>query len=196
MKALLTSLIMLVTFGVNAQTIDLNKKDITKMKNFDGSKVSFFGFKPGMSRAEAVKKLKALKQFTYRFDEITAPSKDVNSMKEMMIEVSMKAGYNMGGRNPQIMKLIWYNGAKSLSEMQLHEIAYDFLKGDTKKLTVFSEVDLNGDLMLNFLDGKPEEKVSNGFIDHNYPAQHFMYTYTPFDEAAGGRSIILSFFNK
>jgi hypothetical protein len=149
---------------------DLRTTDITKLKNFDGNTISFFGLHKGMTKQEAVAKLNEEKQLTWYFDSYNTKSEDINSTEEMRIYVNM-IDNSQGEKSLELMYLIWKPGATTMSSMVIFKDAAGFTTGGTKKLFVKSAVKPKAPL-LAFLHSVPVKKggITNTW---HYAAEHF-----------------------
>ena len=173
MKAILTSLCLIFCLAAAAQEVELNKTDITTLSNFDGNKASFFGLKKGMTKAEAVKTLNALRQFTWKYDQWNTKSEDVNSLTETRIYVSLAE--KSGDDDPTVMYLLWDNNKKGMTGLVIYEAAIPYVIGNTQKL--FTTEAISGEATFNgFLKTKPVIIDETYTMSYSYPAQHFAFT--------------------
>ena len=174
MKKIIVSVLILMnlSFCITAQntSIDLTKTDITILKNFDGTNASFMDLKVGLSKADAIKKLKELTQFYWQFEEFNTKSEKPDSKEEMRIYVYTKNA--SGEKDKSILYLIWDKGTLNMTSIVFFGDIATYLKGNTTKLFTKEALEKNA-LCRSFLNTSFTEVTDDiGITEINYPKQH------------------------
>jgi len=177
MKIFFASLLTLLVVTASAQPTgmaEFSKTDITKLADFNGNNITYFGLRKGMSKAEAVKILNTLKQFTWKYDSWNTPSEDVNSKTETRIYVTLadKTGFE---DDATALYLQWEKNNPKMSTLIVYEAGGKYAIGDTKKLFTTEAISGNADF-LGFLKDKPKVIDEKYTTSYAYPSQHFSFT--------------------
>lgn len=174
MKFGLTLILSFLFSAIFAQTPvqDLVTTDITKLSDFDGNKISFFGLKKEMTRQEAIDKLNSLKQFVWEYDLFNTKSENPNTTGETRIYVNLIDDNNREEKL-SLLYLIWDEGAVGMSSIVFYKDAGRYMTGENKKLFT-PEALIPGNPLTRFLRGTPK-KTEGITTNWAYPDQHFIF---------------------
>ena|SRR5438067_1526371 len=188
MKTLLCILLLAISATTYGQQpgapIDMAATDITAMPDFDGAKVFFRGLRLGMSKAEAIQKLKSFQDFTWYFDSYNTKSESPASKAQMRIYVKLKD--KTGVDDPDVLYLQWLDGKPGMDALVFYHALIPGLKGGTVKLFTTDALDASSDCR-KFLRGEPVKETDNiGITTYTFPAQHFQLISMP----DGGKEMV------